>query len=104
MQSGVIDVTLSPELPDGVRLLAGLLKRELCEGKLDPFARKILDQQGNLRNDGTATFSPVELMNMDWLCENVEGSLPKFDEVLPMAKPMMELLGFQPYSEEGAVL
>lgn len=104
MESGVIDVALSPELPEGVRLLAGLLKKQLCEGKLDPFARKILDQQGNLRNDGTTAFSPVELMNMDWLCENVEGSLPKFDQVLPMARPMMELLGFQPYSEEGAVL
>ena len=101
MSSGVIDVTVSPELPDGVRLLANLLKTELREGRLDPFARKILDQQGNIRNDGTVTFTPVELMNMDWLCENVEGSLPTFDQVLPRAKPMMELLGFQPCVKEG---
>ena len=104
MQSGVIDVALSPELPEGIHLLGQLLKKELCAGRLDPFARKILDQQGRVRNDGTGTLTPVELMNMDWLCENVEGSLPKFDQVLPMAKPMMELLGFQTRSEEGGVL
>ena len=104
MRSGVIDVTLSPGLPEGVRLLGNLLKKELCAGNLDPFARKILDQQGNVRNDGTATFAPMELMNMDWLCENVEGSLPGFDQVLPMARPMMELLGFQSGAKEGAVL
>ena len=104
MRSGVIDVTLSPGLPEGVRLLGNLLKKELCAGNLDPFARKILDQQGNVRNDGTAAFAPMELMNMDWLCENVEGSLPRFDQVLPMARPMMELLGFQSGAKEGAVL
>ena len=104
MRSGVIDVTLSPGLPEGVRLLGNLLKKELCAGNLDPFARKILDQQGNVRNDGTATFAPMELMNMDWLCENVEGSLPGFDQVLPMARPMMALLGFQSGAKEGAVL
>ena len=104
MRSGVIDVTLSPGLPEGVRLLGNLLKKELCAGNLDPFARKILDQQGNVRNDGTAAFAPMELMNMDWLCENVEGSLPGFDQVLPMARPMMELLGFQSGAKEGAVL
>ena len=104
MRSGVIDVTFSPGLPEGVRLLGNLLKKELCAGNLDPFARKILDQQGNVRNDGTASFAPMELMNMDWLCENVEGSLPGFDQVLPMARPMMELLGFQSGAKEGAVL
>ena len=30
---------------------------------------------------------------MDWLCSCVEGSIPGFDELLPMAQPMVRLLG-----------
>ena len=104
MRSGVIDVTLPPELPEGVKLLGNLLKKESCACTLDTFGRKILDQRGNVMNDGTAAFTPMELMNMDWLCENVEGSIPRYEEVLPTAKPMIELLGIHPCSEEGAAL
>ena len=30
---------------------------------------------------------------MDWLCENVEGVIPKFDEILPFAQPVVRELG-----------
>ena len=30
---------------------------------------------------------------MDWLCANVHGSIPQYDDLLPMAKPMVRLLG-----------
>ena len=95
MRSGVIDVTLSEALPEGVRLLAGILKKGICEGTLDPFARRIVDQRGIVRNDGSAEFSPVELLKMDWLCENVDGSLPEYEELLPSGRIMVDLLGIR---------
>jgi len=104
MRSGVIDVTLSEKLPEGVRVLAQMLKDGICSGKLDPFARKILDQQGNVINDGTRTLSPVELLQMDWLCENVEGTFPEYDEMFPVARPMVDLLGVQKNTKEGSSL
>ena len=93
MDSGVIDVALAPELPEGLRILAEMLKKGIVDGTLDPFKRKILDQQGNVRNDGEKTFTPAELMHMDWLCENVVGSFPKYEEILPIARPMVDILG-----------
>lgn len=93
MRSGVIDVNLAPYLPESMKVLAGMLKEGICSGTLDPFKRKILDQQGNVRNDGTKTFSPVELMQMDWLCENVIGTFPSYEEILPISRPMVDLLG-----------
>ncbi len=104
MSSGVIDVTLSPELPEGIRVLAQLLKENICSGNLDPFCRKIRDQQGNIRNDGTQVFSPGELIHMDWLCDNVEGSFPKYENILPISRPMVDLLGIDPSSDEGKSL
>lgn len=93
MRSGVIDVNLAPYIPESMKVLAGMLKEGICSGTLDPFKRRILDQQGNVRNDGTKTYSPVELMQMDWLCENVVGTFPTYEQILPISRPMVDLLG-----------
>ncbi len=100
IRSGVIDVTLSPELPEGVRFLAEALKSGISNGSLDPFQRVIYDQQGNLRNDGSRAFTPMELLKMDWLCDNVVGSFPDYAEIIPVARSMVNLLGVFP--GEGA--
>lgn len=104
MRSGVVDVTLSKELPEGLRVLADLLKAGIVNGTLDPFKRRILDQQGVVRSDGTKTFTPAELMHMDWLCENVVGSFPKYHEVQPIARPMVDILGIPVSKNEAGAL
>jgi basic membrane lipoprotein Med (substrate-binding protein (PBP1-ABC) superfamily) len=108
MDSGVIDVQLSDELPDGVRQLALILKDGLTRGTIDPFYRVIRSQDGTVRNDGTQHFTPEEIMNMDWLCDNVEGWIPSFDELLPMSRNMVRLLGIYrdqlPPEKEGVIL
>ena len=93
MDSGVIDIELSDQLPAGVRMMAQLLRKNLIEGTLDPFARKIVAQDGTVKNDGTRFLTPKERLNMDWLCENVIGSIPGFDQILPMSRTMVRELG-----------
>ena len=93
MDSGVIDIELSDQLPAGVRMMAQLLRKNLIEGTLDPFARKIIAQDGTVKNDGTRFLTPKERLNMDWLCENVIGSIPGFDQILPMSRTMVRELG-----------
>ena len=93
MDSGVIDIELSDKLPAGVRMMAELLRKNLIEGTLDPFARKIIAQDGTVKNDGTQFLTPKERLNMDWLCENVIGSIPTFDQILPMSRTMVRELG-----------
>ncbi len=93
MDSGVIDVKLSDSLPCGVRSLAQLLQQALRDGTLDPFARRIVSQDGTVRNDGTGILTPKELLYMDWLCENVEGSIPAFEHILPRSRDTVRELG-----------
>jgi hypothetical protein len=93
MDSGIIDIHLSDKLPAGVRALADLLLKSLRAGTLDPFARKIVAQDGSLKNDGTQVFTPKELLHMDWLCENVVGEIPSFDQILPMSQNTVRELG-----------
>ena len=108
MDSGVIDVELSPRLPESMRYLADTLRRGLCDGTIDPFRRRILDQAGLERNDGSRGFDPETLLTMDWFCENVDGTIPHFDAVLPFAQPMLRELGLHkeeipPEKEESAL-
>ena len=93
IKSGVIDVALTEDLPEGVRYLAMMLRGGLRQGAIDPFLRPITDQQGNVRNDGSRTLTPDELMNMDWLCSNVVGRIPTLEEVIPESRATVSLLG-----------
>ena len=93
MDSGVIGVQLSDKLPEGVRQMALLLKKGLMEGTLDPFMRKIIAQDGTVKNDGTRRMSPEELLRMDWLCENVVGKIPPFEDIIPISQNMVRELG-----------
>ena len=93
MDTGVIDIELSDRLPTGVLSLAKMLRYGIRDNKLDPFKRRIVAQDGSLKNDGSAGFSPDQLLKMDWLCENVVGEIPGFGEILPRFQPIVRELG-----------
>jgi len=93
MDSGVIDVTFSKHLPEGLRQLAWILRKGLQSGTIDPFKRLVVDQNGITRNDGSRSLTPEELLHMDWLCSNVVGSIPPFEQILPYSQKMVRELG-----------
>jgi len=93
MDSGVIGLNLTDKLPEGVRQMAMLLKKNVEDGSLDPFLRRIVAQDGTVKNDGTHRFTPEQLLHMDWLCENVIGSIPSFQEILPFSRNLVRELG-----------
>ena len=93
MDSGVIDLELSRKLPAGVRQMAKILRYGMMSGVIDPFRRRIVAQDGTVKNDGTATFTPEQLIHMDWLVENVVGSIPSFEELQPQSQELVRELG-----------
>ena len=106
--SGVIDLWLSPDLPEGVQNLVQILKKGIADGSVSPFHRRIRSQDGVLRNDGGQWLTPEEIMHMDWLCDIVDGSIPAFDELLPKAQSIVRLQGVYrdriPPEKEGVLL
>ena len=105
MDSGIIDLELSRKLPAGVRQMAKILRYGMLSGQLDPFRRRIVAQDGTIKNDGTTTFTPDQILHMDWLVENVIGSIPSFDELLPQSQSLVRELGIYrdkiPTEKEG---
>ena len=102
MSSGVINIELANTLPDGVRQLANILKDGLTRNTVHPFQGTITDQEGNIRVDPETNLTPEDLMQMNWLCENVEGRIPTMDELLPMSRETTELLAL-PQKETAPV-
>lgn len=93
MDSGVIDVELAEGLPDGLVKLADILRQGIKKHTIDPFFRKIVAQDGTVKNNGDRHLTAEELLHMDWLCENVEGQIPAFDQILPFAQDTVRELG-----------
>ena len=105
MNSGVVDLELSDELPEGTRVLARILQHAIQAGAVQPFRRLIRTQDGQVINDGSRDLTVEEIMKMDWLCDRVDGCLPSYDELLPVARPTVRRLGINrrliPLEEAG---
>lgn len=105
MDSGVIGLSLSDKLPEGVRSLANMLSKGMADSLIDPFKRKIVAQDGSVKNDGTHSFTPGELLHMDWLCDNIIGEIPPYEDILPVSQRMVQELGIYrdriPADKEG---
>ena len=108
MDSGVIDVQLSQDLPEGVLCLAKSLRRDMMDNTIDPFNFTMVDQDGVVRSDRSHPLSPEEIMSMDWLLDSVDGRIPGFDELKPISKNLVRVLGVYrdqiPPEKEGVLL
>ncbi|MBQ6595045.1 MAG: BMP family ABC transporter substrate-binding protein [Clostridia bacterium] len=99
MSAGVVDVQCAPELPEGVRHLAGLLmesiRREICE----PFALPVRTQAGTAVEAEGKSLSLEQIVGMDYLVGNVTGAIPAQYE-LKRGVPTVKIMGVDP--DKGA--
>ena len=93
MSAGVIDVICSQNLPIGTKRLVDLLRDTISTGKFNPFSGILYSQEGIVQDDPGKSLSPEEIVTMDWLAENVIGSIPKEDELKEQSKPVISQQG-----------
>ena len=71
LESGLIDIILSDDLPRPAYRLYELLRKGVIEGRVNPFEGVIYDREGGVHGTEGASLTPAEIMSMDWLVENV---------------------------------
>ena len=81
MSAGVIDVILSQKLPEMTKKLIRTLRRGIISGAVDPFSGYIESRDGVIREDGDLPLTMQEIIQMDWLCSNVDGTLPDLKQM-----------------------
>lgn len=95
MSAGVIDVICSQNLPIGTQRLIELLKNTIRDEQWNPFSGILYSQTGMVQGDPARSLSPEEIVTMDWLAENIIGSIPKAVELQEDAKPVVSQQGLE---------
>ena len=95
MSAGVIDVVCSRNLPIGTQRLIELLKMTIMNGEFNPFTGVLYSQDGVVQPNEENSLAPEEIVNMDWLAENVVGHIPTMDELLDSAIPVVMQQGIE---------
>jgi hypothetical protein len=93
MSSGMIDILVSGQIPSRVKFLIETLKKAVQQDFMHPFEGEIYDQDGNLKNQNGEVMDPNDIMWMDWLVDNVVGTIPNRDELIDSAKTVVEIQG-----------
>ena len=93
LSSGVVDLRCSFRLPDSTRKLADLLRDGIRSGSCHPFRGPIYDQSGRKQVSEGDILDVERIITMDWLAENVIGYIPKMEDLIEKAKPVVMLQG-----------
>ena len=93
MSAGVIDVVCSQRLPVGTKRLVELLKSTISSDLFNPFSGILYSQTGIAQADPDKSLSLEEIMTMDWLIENVIGTIPDKNELKEQAEPVVRQQG-----------
>ncbi len=89
MSSGVVDIICSQNLPTETKKLVKLLKHAISSGQFEPFSGILYSQTGQVQGESWKTLSAEEIIKMNWLADNVIGSIPGVDELIEGALPVV---------------
>ncbi len=88
MSSDALEVVLSTHADPYLRRMIDFVQSQLQSGQLWPFEGELRDQEGALRCGPEAQLTPGEIITMDYLLDNVIGSIPETDALRDFARPM----------------
>ena len=97
MSAGVVSLHCTDKVPPSTRKLAELLQNCIRSDLCYPFRGKLYAQDGSIL-DGDLT--PEQIMGMDWLAENIVGSIPDYDELSETGKATVDMVGVEAASKD----
>lgn len=99
MSAGVVDLYYGNALPVSVQKLANHLKESICRGQCNPFIAPITAQDGRIHEHDLTS---EQIINMDYLVDNVVGSIPVYDELNPIGKATVDLVGIESSTQHSS--
>ena len=101
MSTGIVNLIYSRKLPAGTLRLVRALRDGILTGSLLPFRGPLYSQEGVVRTGSYETLQPGEIIAMNWLAENVIGSIPDASSLTDEAQIMAD---FQSVRTEENIL
>lgn len=91
--SHILDVVFSSRFDLYAARTINHFREELRSGAFSPFEGELRDQSGTLRCTADRRLTPAEILCMDYLADNIVGTLPQLDELIESAQPLVRLQG-----------
>ena len=98
ISGGTVDLLISGHVPEGVKSLVELMRKEIYNEAYHPFQIRMADQNGKERSPEGSILTPEQIITMDWLCEGVIGRIPEPEELTQEGQQLTRLQGI--YSGE----
>ena len=92
--SNILDVAFSSRFDPYAARVIHHFREQIREGSFTPFEGELRDQSGTLRCDADRRLTPAEILCMDYLADNIIGTLPDTEELIESARPLVRLQGF----------
>ena len=93
LKAGAVDVRMDQKVPAETARLVRFLRQSIADGSFRPFDGPIYDQAGELRIAEGEILTPHQILMMDWLVENVDGQIPKIEQLTPPAQELVKIQG-----------
>ena len=93
LSSDILDIAFSARFNSASLRLINGFRDAIRTGTFSPFEGELRDQAGHLRCQKDQRLTPAEILCMDYLLENVVGSLPETAELEESARPLVKLRG-----------
>lgn len=100
MSAGVVELICSKRVPDSVKKLTGILQDAICNGSFKPFQGKMYTQNGECIEGAEKRFTLQQVIDIDWLLENIVGVIPEYEELSEAGKETVKSAG-SPNAEVG---
>lgn len=93
MSAGVVDIEYAPALPLASRRYADFFRNSMISGAGKPFLTPFYSQSGEIIGSRQNELSLEQIISMDYLVDNVVGSIPAYNELTDMGKSTVETVG-----------
>ena len=93
MSAGVVDIEYAPALPLASRRYADFFRSSLISGAGKPFLTPFYTQSGEIIGSRQHELSLEQIINMDYLADNVIGDIPAYDELTDIGKATVDEVG-----------
>ena len=93
MVSGVADIELADDLSPYTKQLVEVFRRDIIDGRFNPFDGELMSQDGVIRKEGDEPLTSRDIIMMDWLGGNVIGEIPKADVLTDEAQMTVKFSG-----------
>ena len=95
MSAGVVDVEYAPALPLASRRYADFFRSSLISGVGKPFLTPFYTQSGEIIGSRQLELTLEQIISMDYLVDNVVGSIPTYDELSPVGQETVDMVGIR---------